>query len=115
MIIASVYDVSRGVPATRMPVELDLFITGQGWKEVGRGMTNSEGVVENFGEPAAAGIYRLMFDVAAYIPDICFPSIAVMVDVRDSSVEHHLPVTLSRFGYSVHRELFQAPLPRAEE
>ena len=107
MIITSVYDVSRGVPATRMPVELDIFITGEGWKEVGRGVTNSEGIVENFGEPAVAGIYRLMYDVAAYIPDACFPSIAVMMEIRDPSMEHHLPLSLSRFGYSVHRELFQ--------
>ena len=107
MIIASVYDVSRGVPAARMPVELDIFITGEGWREIGRGVTNSEGIVENFGEAPAAGIYRLMFDVAAYIPDACFPSIAVMTEVRDPDMEHHFPLALSRFGYSVHRELFQ--------
>jgi 5-hydroxyisourate hydrolase-like protein (transthyretin family) len=105
MIITSVYDVSRGVPATRVPVELDLFITGQGWREVGHGVTNSEGVVGDFGEPAVAGLYRLMFDVAAYLPDACFPSVAIVVDIRDPSVAHRIPVALSRFGYSVHREL----------
>ncbi|HXP85805.1 MAG TPA: hydroxyisourate hydrolase [Bryobacteraceae bacterium] len=107
MIITSVYDVSRGVPAARVPVELDLFITGQGWREVGHGVTNSEGVVQHFGEPAVAGLYRLMFDVAAYIPDACFPSVAVVADIRDPSLEHRFPVALSRFGYSVHRELLQ--------
>jgi len=108
MIITSVYDVSRGAPATRLPVELDLFVTGQGWREVGRGVTNSEGLVEDFGEPAVSGIYRLMFDIAAYIPDACFPSISIVLDVRDAGMQHHIPMSLSRFGYSVHRELFEA-------
>jgi 5-hydroxyisourate hydrolase-like protein (transthyretin family) len=107
MIIASVYDVSEGVPAARMPVELDIFITGQGWREIGHGVTDAEGVVDNFGEPAVAGLYRLMFDVAAYLPDAWFPSIAIVADILDPSLEHRFPVTLSRFGYAVHRELFQ--------
>jgi 5-hydroxyisourate hydrolase-like protein (transthyretin family) len=71
-------------------------------------VTNSEGAVEDFGEPAVAGIYRLMFDVAAYLPAACFPSIVIVVDVRDPAIDCHVPVTLSQFGYSVHRELFQA-------
>jgi 5-hydroxyisourate hydrolase len=108
MITTDVFDVSRGVPAPRMPVELDVFITGQGWLEVGHGLTNDEGQVRDFGEPVAPGIYRLMFDVGAYLPDACFPSVSVTLDVRDPNLRHHIPVILSRYGYSVHREMFQA-------
>jgi 5-hydroxyisourate hydrolase-like protein (transthyretin family) len=105
MITTRVFDVSRGVPTARVQVELDLFITGQGWHEVGHGVTNGEGEVEDFGEVAAPGVYRLMFDIAAYIPDACFPSISVTLDVRDPTRRYHLPLELSRYGYTVHREV----------
>jgi 5-hydroxyisourate hydrolase len=104
MITTRVYDLSRGVPAASVPVELDLFITGQGWREIGHAETDAQGLVESFGELRVAGLYRLMFDIAAYLPDACFPSVAIVVDVRDPGAAHHLPMTLSRFGYSVHRE-----------
>jgi len=105
MITTDVFDISRGVPAARVQVELDLFVTGQGWHEVGHGVTNDEGAVEDFGESPVAGIYRLMYDIAAYIPDACFPSISVTIDVRDPARRYHLPLALSRYGYSVHREV----------
>ena len=51
MITTHVLDIARGCPAGRIPVELDLFITGQGWREVGHGLTNDEGSIADFGEP----------------------------------------------------------------
>jgi 5-hydroxyisourate hydrolase len=103
MITTHVQDAARGVPAARIPVELDFFITGQGWKQVGHGLTNVEGYIHEFGEPAAAGIYRLMFDVASYIPDAFFPSIAVTFEVRDPGQQYHIPLILSPFGYTTLR------------
>ncbi len=91
-----------GVPVARVAVELDLFITGQGWREVGRGFTDTEGQIDEFGEPAVAGVYRLMFDVASYIPDAFFPSIAITFEVRDATEKYHLPLLLSPFGYSTY-------------
>lgn len=103
MITTDVLDTARGVPAARVLVELDLFITGQGWREVGRGFTNTDGRIHEFGEPPAAGVYRLMFDVASYIPDAFFPSIAITFEVRDPSDKYHVPLLLSPFGYSTYR------------
>src|SRR4051812_46513647 len=103
MITTDVMDTARGVAAARVPVELDFFITDQGWKEVGRGFTNTEGRIHEFGEPAVAGVYRLMFDVASYIPDAFFPSIAITFKVRDPTEKYHVPLLLSPFGYSTYR------------
>jgi 5-hydroxyisourate hydrolase len=103
MVTTHVLDTARGQPAARIPVELDLFISGHGWREVGRGVTDEEGRIGDFGEPPAMGVYRLMFDVAAYLPSAFFPSIAVTFEVRDPSQRYHLPLLLSPFGYSVYR------------
>jgi len=102
MITTQVTDISRGRPAARIPVELDVFITGHGWREVGHGITNDEGAILDFGEPAAAGVYRMMFDVASYMPHAFFPSIAVTFEVRDPAPEIRVPLLLSTFGYTVH-------------
>jgi 5-hydroxyisourate hydrolase len=103
MITTHVLDTTRGLPAARIPVQLDMFITGHGWREIGHGITNDEGRVGDFGEPAAAGVYRLMFDIAAYLPSAFFPSIAVAFEVRDPNDHYHLPLLLSPFGYSTYR------------
>src|SRR5207302_4056312 len=98
-----VLDTARGRPADRIPVELDMFITGHGWREVGRGITSGDGRIGDFGEPPAAGVYRLMFDVAAYLPNAFFPSVAVTFEVRDPTDHYHVPLLLSPFGYSTYR------------
>ena len=103
MITAEVSDLVRGGAAARIPGELDVFITGHGWREVGHGITNDEGRILDFGEPAAAGVYRLMFDVASYMPHIAFPSIAITVEIRDQVERCHLRLLLSTFGYTVQR------------
>ncbi|SRR6266851_533115 len=103
MITTHVLDTALGQPARRIPVELDMFITGHGWREVGRGLTNDEGRIGDFGEPAAAGLYRLMFDVAACLPNAFFPSVAVTFEVRDPNEHYHVPLLLSPFGYSTYR------------
>lgn len=98
-----VQDAARGVPGTRIPVELDIFVTGEGWREVGRGVTNAEGRILDFGEHPAPGIYRMMFDIASYLPDAYFPSISVTFEIRDAGEAHHVPLILSPHGYTVFR------------
>jgi 5-hydroxyisourate hydrolase len=102
MISTQIVDTSTGQPATRVAVELDMFITGHGWREVGRGVTNVDGEIDSFGAPAAAGVYRLMFDVASYVPNSFFPSIAVTFEITQPEQHYHVPLILSPFGYSVY-------------
>jgi 5-hydroxyisourate hydrolase len=103
MITANVHDIARGRPGARIPVELDFFITGHGWREVGRGVTNEQGFIHDFGEPSARGIYRLMLDVESYDNSSFFPSIAVTFEVRDEQEHYQISVLLSPYGYAVHR------------
>jgi 5-hydroxyisourate hydrolase-like protein (transthyretin family) len=103
LITTQVIDTAMGIPAQRIPVELDFFITGQGWREVGHSITSRDGRILEFGEPPAAGVYRMMFDVAAYMPHCFFPSVTVTLEVGDSSEDHHVILQISPFGYSVSR------------
>ena len=70
---------------------------------MGHGLTNDDGRVEEFGEPAANGIYRLVFDVASYIPEAFFPSVAITFQVKDPEEHYHVPLLLSPFSYSTYR------------
>lgn len=103
MITAQVIDTSLGRTAALVPVLLDHFTTGGGWQEIGQGVTDAEGLVEGFGEPPGAGIYRLTFDVAAYQADPFFPTIGVTFEVGDTEQDCHLALLLSPFAYSVSR------------
>jgi 5-hydroxyisourate hydrolase-like protein (transthyretin family) len=103
LITAQVIDTAKGIPAQRIPVELDFLITGQGWREVGHSLTSREGRIPEFGEPPAAGVYRLMFDVAAYMPHCFFPTIMVMLEVQEPNEDHQIILQVSPFGYSVVR------------
>lgn len=103
MISTQIVDAAHGRPAPRIPVEVDLFITGHGWHEVGRGITNFEGRIDSFGIPPAPGVYRMMIDIAAYHPHAFFPSISITFEVRNPEDQHHIPVILSPFGYTVVR------------
>ena len=103
MISTHVLDTAKGRPVKRVPVALDMFISGHGWREVGRGVTSEEGRIADFGEPPAAAVYRLMFDVAAYLPEAFFPSVTVTFEVRDPNEHYHIPLLMSPFGYSTYR------------
>lgn len=103
MITTHVLDVANGKPAALIPVELDVFVTGQGWRDAGRGITNRDGRILDFGEKPAPGVYRLMFDVAVYFPDGFFPTISITFEIRDPNERYHLPLLLSPFGYTIYR------------
>jgi 5-hydroxyisourate hydrolase len=101
MISARILDTAHGRPGSRISTELDVLITGKGWHEVGHGVSNEEGHIHDFGEPAAPGVYRLMFDVAAYMPHAFFPSVPVTFEVREPGERYRINVLLSAWGYTV--------------
>jgi 5-hydroxyisourate hydrolase len=103
MISIQIIDINNGQPAQRIPVELDYFISGQGWASVGQGITTREGRIMDFGENPAAGVYRLAVDVAAYMPHIFFPTIQITFEAKEIGEDHHLIVQISPFGFSVAR------------
>ncbi len=103
LITTQVLDIAKGIPAQRIPVELDYFITGQGWREVGHSVTSRDGRISEFGEPPAEGVYRMMYDIAAYMPHSFFPTVTVTLEVSEIHQDHHIIVLISPFGYSVSR------------
>jgi hydroxyisourate hydrolase len=103
MISTQVIDTALGHPAANIPVVLDYFATGHGWRELSAHVTDSDGIVETFAENAAAGIYRLTFDIAAYQADPFFPTIGVTFEVTDTEDDCHLALLLSPYGYTVSR------------
>ncbi len=103
MVSTHIQDSSNGAAGSRIPVELDIFTAGFGWKEVGHGVSNLEGNIEEFGEPMVPGIYRLMYDIASHSPDAFFPSVAVTFEVREVKERCHIVLVLSPFGYSTYR------------
>ena len=93
---------------------------GDVWRELVRGVTDSDGRAENL-LPAAVrvepGTYSLTFDIGAGPSPSSpskksssssslspfFPEITVVFEVTDSSAHTHVPLLLSPYGYSTYR------------
>jgi 5-hydroxyisourate hydrolase len=120
-ITTHVLDTARGQPASGVPVALEVR-AGNGWRRIGRALTDAEGRARPFtvnasaaSGPAAAairaswaaGTYRLIFDTGTYFRahgvEPFFPEVAVVFEVRDPDQDHHVPLLLSPFGYSTYR------------
>jgi 5-hydroxyisourate hydrolase len=100
-----VLDTVRGEPAAGVPVRLERE-QGGSWSVVAEGVTDADGRLREFAPAHAwrAVGYRLVFDVRSYLgDDAFFPEIAVAFQVRDPGRHHHVPLLLSRFGYTTYR------------
>ena len=89
---------------------------GDRWREVGSGVTDADGRVENL-LPAAAriepGTYSLTFSAppsspskkSSLSPSLSpfFPEITIIFEVTDPSAHYHVPLLLSAYGYSTYR------------
>jgi 5-hydroxyisourate hydrolase len=104
-----VLDTSLGRPAAGIAVRLQR-LDGAGWITVSEQATNPDGRVPSLlpeGAAAAAGTFRLTFDVAAYFAaraqDTFYTTIAIDFSVRDGAQHYHVPLLLSPYGYSTYR------------
>jgi 5-hydroxyisourate hydrolase len=108
-----VVDVSRGVVATGMAVEV-AFLPGGGVRRVlASGMISAKGTLDHpeLASTLAAGRYQAVFQVGAYyraahagIPDVPFLD-AVVYDfgIADPGQHYHLPFKCTPWGYSCFR------------
>ncbi len=102
-----VLDTSIGQPAAGIAVRIER--EADGGTEIVTLPTDSDGraVLVPKGTTMEAGAYRLTFDVAAYFQlqavDAFYRHIAIEFVVRDAAAHHHVPLLLSRFGYSTYR------------
>ena len=96
-----VLDTTTGRPAAGLAVSLEAFDDGQ-WQPLGSATTNDDGRVSELGV-SGPGVHRLRFDTGAYLGQAAFfPEVTVTFEVTTES-RLHVPLLLSRFGYSVYR------------
>jgi 5-hydroxyisourate hydrolase len=79
-----------------------------GWRAVGRSTTDADGRANDLLSSAPEdGRYRLTFDTGAYFHAVgeegFYPEVSVTFVVERREEHYHVPLLLSRFGYSTYR------------
>lgn len=105
-----VLDTTRGEPARGVVVRLER--AGSGELELGRGVTDADGRIADFGVTSlAAGTYRLVFETGPYLGpgdgDAAggpfFPEVVVTFAADGLRPRYHVPLLLSPYSYSTYR------------
>jgi 5-hydroxyisourate hydrolase len=104
-----VLDISRGKPASNVPVRLETRGPSGGWKLLRSAHTDHDGRCGQLlpGEELIPGLYRLVFDTANYFEalklDGLYPVVEVTFQVRSGESQFHIPLLLSPNGYTTYR------------
>lgn len=99
-----ILDLSCGRPAANVPIRVEFFDNGH-WQSIGTtALTNEDGRALNLvpSDQWKGGRWRLIFEVASYMPDGFYPSVTIDFMTKDGS-HHHVPLLLNKFGYSTYR------------
>jgi 5-hydroxyisourate hydrolase len=108
-ITTHVLDTTLGRPAANVPVTLEHQEANGSWRKVGSGATDQDGRSVDLLQSGKLlpGTYRLTFDTAAYLKsqntEAFYPQIMVIFAVADAEQHYHIPLLLSRYGYSTYR------------
>jgi 5-hydroxyisourate hydrolase len=108
VITTHVLDIARGGPAVGVAVRLDTR-QGNDWIRLSSGVTDERGRISSLTETLTLtpGEYRLTFDTGVYERDRgttpFFPEVQVTFSIEDGAEHFHVPLVLSRFGYSTYR------------
>ncbi|AZZ55382.1 hydroxyisourate hydrolase [Rathayibacter iranicus] len=102
-----VLDAVRGRPAQGVPVSLEAR-SGSDWERLAQARTDADGRVSAFGpERLSAGVYRVVFDTAAWFAaagtESFYPEVVVVFRVDGVAAHLHVPLLLSPFAYSTYR------------
>jgi 5-hydroxyisourate hydrolase len=98
-----VLDTGAGRPAAGVPVVLE----SAAGEVLGHARTDADGRVGSLGDDLALGAYRIRFDTGAWFSDAgvveaFYPEVVVAFTI--AADEHfHVPLLLSRYGYSTYR------------
>lgn len=91
-------------------MHLEMQEADGGWRVLGTGKTDNDGRLGNLlpdDFDLQPGIYRLIFDTAAYFEAQSlrsfYPQVAVVFLAHDSQQHYHVPLLLNPFGYSTYR------------
>jgi 5-hydroxyisourate hydrolase len=100
-----ILDTSTGDPAADVYVRLERR-DADGWQTIDEGRTDEDGRLR-YRVPVRdwqAGGYRLLFYVEPYLGKECFfPEIMVAFHIHDPERHYHVPLLLSRYGYTTYR------------
>ena len=109
-ITTHVLDTSRGRPASGVPIHLEVQEADGDWRALGAGATDDDGRLRDLlpdDSDLQPGIYRLIFDTAAYFEAHSlrsfYPHIIVVFLIHDAQQHYHVPLLLSPYGYSTYR------------
>jgi 5-hydroxyisourate hydrolase len=109
-ITTHVLDTVRGEPARGVVVWLEQVGPAGDGVEIGRGLTDGDGRITDFGAGLpAAGTYRLVFETGAYLTAAhpgqspFFPQVAVTFAADGTRPHYHVPLLLSAYSYSTYR------------
>lgn len=109
-ITTHVLDLVAGRPAQAVPVSLWRRDATESWIKLAEGRTDHDGRLADLlpvGQPAEPGVHRLSFDVGAYFAErgesTFYPTVDITFAVDDPAEHYHVPLLLSRFGYSTYR------------
>jgi 5-hydroxyisourate hydrolase len=104
-----VLDITRGKPATGVPVTIEKKDLDGGYSKVNDDHTDADGRVKGLvpeGE-LTKGTYRITFDTGSYFAtqkvDGFYPEACIVFTVADADAHYHVPLLLSPFGYSTYR------------
>lgn len=104
-----ILDVSRGKPASDVPVQLEKREGPGHWRPLESQRTDDDGRCKQMlsTEDLSPGIYRLVFDIDTYFDGIgiaaLYPVIEVTFHVREGESHFHIPLLLSANGYTTYR------------
>ena len=107
-ITTHVLDTAIGRPAAGVPVSLDRWSDGDGWRTITQMTTDADGRIAAFG-PAElpAGRYKVTFDTFSYFDSrgqsAFYPEVSVVFMLDDPATHYHVPLVLSPFAYSTYR------------
>ncbi|MBD0369610.1 MAG: hydroxyisourate hydrolase [Pyrinomonadaceae bacterium] len=109
-ITTHVLDISKGAPASGVPIALEIETDDGGWQLLGKGTTDGDGRLRDLlpvDKPLAIGTYRLIFDTETYFRahnvEGFYPFVLVVFSILDTDEHYHVPLLLSPYGYSTYR------------
>ncbi|KAK3151809.1 hypothetical protein QOZ80_3AG0250850 [Eleusine coracana subsp. coracana] len=118
-ITTHVLDVARGLPASGIEVQLEVWKNAStpplfenkdlnAWATIGTSVTNNDGrsgqmmdIVDN----VTPGFYRISFNTAKYAPSGFFPYVSIIFEIKaNQTAEHfHVPLLHSPFSFTTYR------------
>lgn len=99
-----ILDLSCGRPAANVPIRVENF-RNEEWVSISTTTkTNDDGRASDLvpTDQWQAGRWRIIFDIASYMPDGFYPCVTIEFCTKDAA-HYHVPLLLNKYGYSTYR------------